>query len=259
MNASSSSSYKATNQTTTAGLISLEQRTKKKKKKKKKQVPSTSLKKPGDNASIAEMMTYLNHKKNKKNTTQPQILSANSTNRKKSKHKNKKQIKRTDDPDTLLNNTSSTSTTNTLTKQIVVDRSKWTLDDLLGRLQRDLNLLTEDSQKKRLQALERLELTLFSPPDPTGLLPPTDASKAVPDESLRQFYPHAMKPLLRRFADPMETCREIAIRLMVKFVENTVVTPDLAPTLPYAWPAILERTSLNPHSRPVGLFLLCTL
>ena len=238
--------FKSKNQSTTAGLISLESRTKKKKKKKTKKTQPKP--KPGDNASLAEMVQWINdQKKYNKNKQQPQVLTAN---RKFRNSNNKNTSKgtlpktRSDNPEDLgntanskTNSTTTTAATST-THHNVVDRSNWTLDDLLGRLQRDLNLLSDESQQKRVRALERLEITLFSAPDVAP-----DPKKAVPFEALRQFYPHAMKPLLRRFADPTEPCREIAIRLMIKFVEHTTITPDLAPTLPYAWPAILERTS----------------
>ena len=37
---------------------------------------------------------------------------------------------------------------------------------------------------------------------------------------LRRAFPHVMKPLLRRFADPVEKCRELALRMTTKFVES---------------------------------------
>ena len=235
MNASSDKAFLAKNRSTTAGLISLEQRVKKKKKNKKKSTKSKKvMKKPGDDASLAELVLWINYQKKNKDKSQPQIIPTRS--RTKTKKKNKKSI--LDENKLFAETTGIAKKQKNNTTTTSVDRSKWTLDDLLGRLQRDLNLLTDDSQKKRLKALERLELTLFSPPDVE-----IDESKAVPTESLRQFYPHAMKPLLRRFADPMESCREISIRIMVQFVSIPAITPDLAPTLPYAWPAILERTS----------------
>ena len=256
MNASSDKAFKAKNQSTTAGLIALEKRSKKKKKSKKSKSTKTKiLKKPGDGASLAEMVQWINYQKKQQESQQPSII----TSRKQASFtKTKAGIfdPENDESGTMTSTSSSASASSAVAAAAaaaLIDRSKWTLDDLLGRLQRDLNLLSDKSQKKRLQALQRLELTLFAAPstttsvvDATGASTSTSAvvnSKAVPTESLRAFYPHAMKPLLRRFADPVESCREIATRLLIRFVESPAITPDLAPTLPYAWPAILERTT----------------
>jgi hypothetical protein len=251
MNASSSQSFKAKNRSTTAGLISLEFRSKKKKKKKKKKdsVDTTLRKKPGDDASLAEMVQWINESKNiKKTANQPQVLTGKKSNN--GGHKGgtrKNKTIRSDNPEDLINSNMNTTSSNNKYATTKVDRSKWTLEDLLGRLQRDLNLLADQSHTKRAKALARLEITLFSSPDASPPVTEKELEEekeyAVPVDSLRQFYPHAMKPLLRRFADPTEICREISIRLLIRFVENELITPDLAPTLPYAWPAILERTS----------------
>ena len=202
MNASSNNAFKAKNQSTTAGLIALEKRSKKKKKSKKTKSTKTKiLKKPSDGASLAEMVQWINYQKKQQESQQPSII----TSRKQASFtKSKAGIfdPEHDGSGTMTSTSSSASSSSAVAAAAaaaLIDRSKWTLDDLLGRLQRDLNLLTDKSQKKRLQALQRLELTLFAAPstttsvvDATGASTSTSAvvnSKAVPT-GVERVYVH---------------------------------------------------------------------
>jgi hypothetical protein len=141
MNASSNKNFKAKNRSTTAGLISLEKRSKKVKKKKSKKDSKKSkiLKKPGDDASLAEMVQWINYKKTRKGPSQPQII----TSKKKACATTvgdslfddtvSNKLKNCSSTDTAFVSTTTTTTTTTPPTPTPpqVEPYKWTVDDFL--------------------------------------------------------------------------------------------------------------------------------
>lgn len=93
---------------------------------------------------------------------------------------------------------------------------------LSNTVTRDLNCLTDASPGVRLAALQRLQSTLF------GDTPKADEEKisgqsAEEDGLLKESWRHSLgwaaeelviKPLLRRFGDPFEKCRMLAIAIL---------------------------------------------
>ena len=72
----------------------------------------------------------------------------------------------------------------------------------IQKLQKDVNCLSDDNRTTRRQALEHLrkKTTLCSPALPNDIV-----------DGLMQFM---LTPLLKEFSDPVEKCRELAIRLI---------------------------------------------
>ena len=58
--------------------------------------------------------------------------------------------------------------------------------------------------------------------------------------ALRKVYPHVMKPLLKRFADPVEKCRELALKMTASFM---TVIANYGEVLPYVFPSLMDRAS----------------
>jgi hypothetical protein len=132
-----------------------------------------------------------------------------------------------------------------------------TVEELETYLQRDVNCISDASPAVRCRALERLLSCLF----------PADDVDEAATSVLRQFFPAVMKPLLKRFADPSEKCRELSLRLVrgvcgLPQLLLSIVAPrvgcrilcsqvsrfvdvllDLSSALPYLVPALMERAA----------------
>lgn len=105
-----------------------------------------------------------------------------------------------------------------------------TADDVQAFHQRAINSISDDNSGVRRRALEQLWVGLKGPyPDGTD-----DAAHNL----LRQLFPVVMKPLLKRFSDPVEKCRELAIELVgghcVIGCNGSVSVPPSGPPLPGA-------------------------
>eukprot|EP00949_MAST-11_sp_MAST-11-sp1_P001598 g1598.t1 len=187
--------------------------------------------------TLAQLMSSADagEKKNKKNKNNNK---KNKKNKKKKDEKKsvvgkKKKKKKSKDSSAEAKATTKAESSLIVVSHSDVDRSSFSEEDLLRDLQRDINKLSHESQRTRLQALRRLYETLFGEA--------ARAKKHVPGEdALRLFYPHTMKALLRRFSDPVEKCRELAINITMKFLECIT---DVGEMLPYAFPVIVERAS----------------
>ena len=67
-----------------------------------------------------------------------------------------------------------------------------------------------------------------------------EAEGSLPDAHLNAAFAHVFKPLLRRFSDEAESCRELSVRLVAKYI---TVCEDIDYALPYLFPALMERCS----------------
>ncbi|CAE7268083.1 Dnaaf5, partial [Symbiodinium pilosum] len=106
------------------------------------------------------------------------------------------------------------------------DSPTGTPETFLAYIQRDVNCLAEETMSVRLQSLQKLERILVRQGDTLA----TDVLDAVFDAML--------KPLLKRFKDKSEKCRELAVKILRSLVENT---SDLAAALPYIFPTLVSR------------------
>lgn len=101
-----------------------------------------------------------------------------------------------------------------------------TPETFLAYMQRDINCLGEDALGVRLQSLQKLERVLVRRIDDLS----TDIVDAVLDALL--------KPLLKRFKDKSEKCRELAVKVMRSLIENA---SELSAALPYVFSTLVAR------------------
>lgn len=114
------------------------------------------------------------------------------------------------------------------------------LQEMEAALQRDVNCVSDDNPSVRSGALTRLLKALF-PEEALGTEAlPEGAVTADPSVLRRQYFPVIMKPLLKRFADHSERCRELAVLLTTKFLSLAL---DFSSALPYVVPALMERAA----------------
>lgn len=90
------------------------------------------------------------------------------------------------------------------------------IEELQAHLQRHIIAVSDDNAAVRRRALQQLSDALAA----------GDTSPAT-EELLRQLFPAIMKPLLKRFSDPTEKCRELAIQL-VRCLSCLVIVAVLA-------------------------------
>jgi hypothetical protein len=110
-----------------------------------------------------------------------------------------------------------------------VDRRKMTFEEVLPTLTRTINCLDSDDLLQRKRAIKTLRDTFESENRPS-------------DDVCSELYDEMMKPLLKRFADQSEFCRLGGIWLVNFFLSLTL---DMGPTLPYLYPVVTERSSLQ--------------
>ena len=106
-----------------------------------------------------------------------------------------------------------------------------TAEEFLRRHKRDINCLSSDVMVTRKDAILKF-LNIFVHCVGEEVRPTDDVCIEV--------YEDLMKPLLKRFADKSEYCRLGSIKLVNFFLSLTL---DMAPTLPYLYPVITERSS----------------
>jgi hypothetical protein len=209
-------------------------------------------------ASVQVMLNKLNEaakkkekkskKKKKKNRSTGGGSSSSSSgkkNDKKKQKKMKKQIKHTVDSilnrksyvPTLSSDSKSDSTELVLENNSALpalDFSNVTAEDFIRRYQRLINCLSAESLPARKDAILQF-LNIF-------INDGSNNGKRPTDDVCIEIYEDMMKPLLKRFADKSEYCRLGAIKLVHFFLSLTF---DMAPTLPYLFPVITERSSLS--------------
>lgn len=97
---------------------------------------------------------------------------------------------------------------------------------LLKYIQRDLNMLSDESKVKRKFGLMNL-YNLF-------VIQETKIDKRV----MQEILPAIQKPLLKRFSDPVEKWRELSILIIKEFYKQW---EDLTITFPYIFPVLVEK------------------
>ena len=176
--------------------------------------------------------------------------SSSKKNDKKKQTKLKKQIKYT--IDSILNrksfvlsnetsneddNATELALTNKNNTETTKQYSDITAEEFIKHHQRYINLLGADNMSKRKDAILKF-LNIFingNDNNKNEILRPTD-------DVCMEIYEDMMKPLLKRFADKSEYCRLGSIKLINFFLSLTL---DMAPTLPYLYPVITERSSTS--------------
>jgi len=112
----------------------------------------------------------------------------------------------------------------------ILDKGSLNASVVLRMIQRDLNLIGSlESLEKRKKSLLRLK-ELFFP----------DGKPALSHKEMQKIFPELQKPLLKRLSDPSERCRELSISILIEFF---LILDDFGPTLPYLFPAVIERCS----------------
>lgn len=119
-------------------------------------------------------------------------------------------------------------------------------------LQRELNRLTDERASVRKRAARALELqflqeTISNQPEDqsNAIVPIRDPSQSSvsPDEQASDntiAFSELARPLFKRFNDPVESVREVCIRVATKFLRTE---QDLLLHIPYLIPAIVRRIS----------------
>ena len=97
-------------------------------------------------------------------------------------------------------------------------------EETLTNTARDLNLLSAEHKSKRLQAVRSLHAKLLEPPLNATVMALT--------------LPHIIKPILKRFEDPVESIRDEAVKLMSQLLHTSA---DIDQVLPYVLPVTLDR------------------
>lgn len=112
-------------------------------------------------------------------------------------------------------------------------------------LQRELNRLTDERNSVRKRAARALELHFLREPNDKQQEEQSSAtvatqSPASPDEQTvaTTVFSELARPLFKRFNDPVESVREVCIRVATKFLRTE---SDLLLHIPYLIPAIVRR------------------
>lgn len=134
------------------------------------------------------------------------------------------------------------------------------VEKVLLRLQRHINELSSEALGKRKNAISTISEALFQPFEFQAAADclesmvqemrseaqfPASSSvcqlgySILPLGTLSELlFAHLLKPLVRRFTDPSEVCREQAVLLLIKFLAHV---EDFTRALPYVFPALMER------------------
>ena len=76
------------------------------------------------------------------------------------------------------------------------------VQDFLAHVARDINCVSDEALGVRVAALKRLDAQLFG------------KQRCLTDDQLQDVFPEFTKPLLKRFSDPSEKCREYSIGIV---------------------------------------------
>jgi hypothetical protein len=103
--------------------------------------------------------------------------------------------------------------------------------ELLSSLSREINSLSDESFTTRKQALEKLYDCCMN------IKPRLTLRKLYTGEG-QEILEHLSKPLLKRFSDDREKCREVAIKLYKELIARC---EDVSHFLPYIFTVLVER------------------
>jgi hypothetical protein len=98
-------------------------------------------------------------------------------------------------------------------------------ESLLVKISRDVNSLSSEDINERRRALTKLHKAIFQ-----------DHNMSAADYS--EVFRDICKHIFKRYADPIEKCRELALRLTRDFFERS---SDVVPVLGYFFPVLMQR------------------
>ena len=110
------------------------------------------------------------------------------------------------------------------------------VEEVVQKLQRDLNCLLDENRATRRRALDHLRKELV-----TGK--PTRHSP----EAAQALMEVVLKPLLRLFSDQVEGCREQAVAMVT---DLSSIVPDISPSLPLIMPVVVARLGTQEITEP---------
>jgi len=139
--------------------------------------------------------------------------------------KKKKQLKAKNKATATTTTTSTTRTTEsaTVSTSALISIS---MQDLLLKVTREVNSLSSEDGNARRRALLHLQSSIF------------EQHIMASDEDYSELFKEICKPIFKRFADPVEKCRELSLRLALSFFEKA---SDLVLVLGYFIPALMQR------------------
>ncbi|EDV28055.1 uncharacterized protein TRIADDRAFT_53253 [Trichoplax adhaerens] len=94
------------------------------------------------------------------------------------------------------------------------------------KLQRDINCLEDDDRSTRKRAIEKISSETVGRRDQLN------------QDELQDLFKAIIKPLLKRFSDPVEKCRQLSIKLTSSFLSKVKNYGDI---LPYLIPCVRSR------------------
>ena len=97
--------------------------------------------------------------------------------------------------------------------------------EMLPKIARDLNLANSDDVNERRRALQRVHKILFE-----------DCNMSTGDYN--EVFRESCKSIFKRFNDPSEKCRELALKITLAFFERA---SDLVSVLGYFFPVLMQR------------------
>ena len=98
-------------------------------------------------------------------------------------------------------------------------------NEMLSKINRDLNLANADDVNDRRRALQKLHKTLF-------------IEYSMTTSDYNEVFRESCKLIFKRFSDPSEKCRELSLKITQKFFESAA---DLVPVLAYFFPMLMQR------------------
>lgn len=99
------------------------------------------------------------------------------------------------------------------------------LTELQPKLTKEINAISDSSQVIRKNGLQNLHRLLF-------------VEHKLTEREYSELFHDVCRPVFKRFADPVEKCRDLAQRLTKAFFERAV---DIVPVLAYYFPALMQR------------------
>lgn len=98
-------------------------------------------------------------------------------------------------------------------------------DEMKQKISRDLNACSDEDGTTRKKGLIRLQKTLF-------------VEATMKEEDYSATFDDIARVVFKRFADPIEKCRELAQKITESFFERS---KDFVPVLGYYFPALVQR------------------
>jgi hypothetical protein len=103
------------------------------------------------------------------------------------------------------------------------------LAELQPKLTKEINAISDSNQVVRKNGLQNLHRLLF-------------VEHKLTEREYSELFHDVCRPVFKRFADPVEKCRDLAQRLTKAFFERAV---DIVPVLAYYFPALMQRIPPN--------------